>query len=166
MELYFQFLYYVYLKFSSNIVDRYIPSKCSEAESEHYIHYFNVFIYLFLLQIIHKFGFCFKLRSKLWWPWTDQEQTDLLPNRHSSNTPAHTRTHATLIPLPGLVDDAGKPPRDMPAGINTRSRPLLTQPWFMRENVSSRPADYLQDRSQFLFIYCATGIFSFYETIQ
>lgn len=78
----------------------------------------------------------------------------------------HARTHATPVPMPGLVGDAGKPPRDMSAGINTQSRPHHTQPQFMRENVSSRPTDYLQDRFQFLFIYFATGIFSFYETIQ
>lgn len=40
----------------------------------------------------------------------------------------HARTHATLVPIPGLVGDAGKPPHDMSAGINTWSRPLVMQP--------------------------------------
>lgn len=36
----------------------------------------------------------------------------------------HAQTHATPVPVPALVDDAGKPPRDMRAGINTPSRPF------------------------------------------
>lgn len=40
----------------------------------------------------------------------------------------HAQTHATPVPVPALVDDAGKPPRDMRAGINTPSRPLPAQP--------------------------------------
>lgn len=51
----------------------------------------------------------------------------------------HARTHATVFPVPGLARKAGKPPRDMSAGINSVNLALLTQPWFMRENVSSRP---------------------------
>lgn len=78
----------------------------------------------------------------------------------------HARTHATLFPVPGLASEAGKTPRDMSAGINTENRVVLAQPWFMRENVSSRLTVYLQDRFRFLFIHCAKGIFSFYQTIQ
>lgn len=78
----------------------------------------------------------------------------------------HARTHATLFPVPGLASEAGKTPRDMSAGINTENRAVLAQPWFMRENVSSRLTVYLQDRFRFLFIHCAKGIFSFYQTIQ
>lgn len=78
-------------------------------------------------------------------------------------TSDHTRQ---LVPVTGLVVDAGKPPRDMSAGINTRNRPFRAQPQLMRENVSSRPVDYFQDRFHFFSICCATGIFSFYETIQ
>lgn len=40
----------------------------------------------------------------------------------------HAQTHATSVPVPVLVDDAGKPPRDTRAGINAPSRPHTEQP--------------------------------------
>lgn len=86
---------------------------------------------------MHKYIFSRKYNMKnpnpnpiqLWWPLTDTHW--ILPKiRHVGPfwSLHHARTHATLVPFPWLARDAGKPPRDMSAFINSQSRCSLTQP--------------------------------------
>lgn len=72
----------------------------------------------------------------------------------------HARTHATLVPLPGLASDAGKPPRDLSAFINTRSRHPLTQPCFF-EGKCIVAANSLSSRSLStpFYLLCQGNIF-------